>query len=162
MADEINKSKDNEDHPDFPGLTYGDVRKAREKAEVSRLAEKKTAALLKIEEQHLQELRAADGETDRNRALMDSLTPVERELVDITLNLAPQMDAIRINGTIYHDRGTFTVPRAVAREMKRIEFEGWRHESVRLGEDTYAFYSKQNRNLDVVNTRASLLGGRHH
>jgi hypothetical protein len=170
MAEEIEKNepKDTEPHPEFPGLTWGDVRKARNKAAVTREAEKRAEALKRIEEQELEALRAADGESERNRREMENLDPVNRELVDITLNLSPQMCpdsrdptvGMRIDGVVYRNRHTYTVTRAKAAEMLRIQHLGWEQESERMGQDKNAFYASRAMagNNIVVNTRSGITG----
>ena len=129
----------NEDHPDYPGLTRAEVAAEKEKARKSVEKDIKAKRLAAIREQEEISLRSELGETERNQRETDTLTPTNREMVDINLNLAPQMADIRIDGVVYRNRGTYTVTRAKAADMQRIQWEGWHHESIRKGDDSYAF-----------------------
>lgn len=159
----ISEPDDKDAHPDYGGvLTWGDVRRAQKKAQEAVNKAQKQELLDRIEETHERNLLDAMGETERFRKETQNLTPVNREMVELTLALPPQMPDIRIDGQVYRDRGTFKVTRAKATEMQRIQFEGWRHESVRKGDDSYAFYAQmnqQNRSPVVVNMRSGIMSG---
>lgn len=154
--------KDTDQHPDYEGLTWGDVRAAQRRASDKIAKAQKAEALSRIEEQHERTLLDSMGQTERVRRETENLSPVDRELVSITLALAPQMKEIRIDGVIYHDRLTHTVTRAKAAEMMKIQYEGWRHEAQRKGDDNWAFYAQMNQSQRapvVINTRKGLISG---
>jgi len=165
MADEQKpeiKSPSSQDaeHPDYPGLTYAEVEQAKKKARKTIEAEQKREALDKITEQEENAIREALGKTQRAMHEIENLSPTNREMVEITLALPPQMPDIRIDGVIYKDRGTFKVTRAKACEMLKIQYEGWYHESQRRGDDRYAFYAQQRQAAaggTVVNTRTGIM-----
>lgn len=152
----------NEDHPDYPGLTRAEVEQAKARAKKKVEAARKEDALDRIADQEEINLREAMGQTERTMRELENLSPVNREMVEIELNLAPQMADIRIDGVIYRNRGKYTVTRAKAMDMLRMQFEGWRHEAQRKGDDSYAFYSQmhqQNRPPVVINTRLGIMSG---
>lgn len=152
----------NEEHPNHPGLTRAEVAQAERRAADRVAKARKEAALEKIADQAEIDIRAALGETERSLREVENLSPTNREMVSVTLSLPPQMPDIRIDGVVYRDRGTFQVPRAKAVEMLKIQYEGWRHESIRKGDDSYAFYAQMNqaaRPATVVNLRSGLVSG---
>lgn len=152
----------NEEHPEHPGLTRAEVAQAKERAKAKLIKEQKASALDRIADQEEINLREAMGQTERTMCELENLSPVNREMVEIELNLAPQMADIRIDGVIYRNRGKYTVTRAKAMDMLRMQFEGWRHEAQRKGDDSYAFYSQmhqQNRPPVVINTRLGITSG---
>lgn len=154
--------QDSELHPDYDGLTWGDVRAAQKRASDKVRKAQKAEALSRIEEQHERTILDSMGQTERVKRETENLAPVDRELVSITLALAPQMKEIRIDGVIYHDRLTHTVTRAKAAEMMKIQYEGWRHEAQRKGDDSWAFYAQMNQSQRapvVINTRKGLISG---
>lgn len=164
MADdpkpEIKEPNQADEHPDYPGLTYAEVAKAKEKARKTIEAEQKRQALDKITEQEEAAIRAHLGQTERAMHEIETLSPTNREMVEITLALPPQMPDIRIDGVIFKDRGTYKVTRAKAADMLKIQYEGWYHESQRKGDDRYAFYAQMNqanRGGAVINTRSGIL-----
>ena len=160
MADEKPEPNANDEHPDYPGLTYAEVAKAKEKARKKIEAEQRAQALDKITEQEENAIRLHLGQTEKALHEMENLSPTNREMVEITLALPPQMPDIRIDGVIFKDRGTYKVTRAKACEMLKIQYEGWYHESQRKGDDRYAFYAQMhqsNRGGAVINTRTGIL-----
>lgn len=154
--------KDSDQHPDYDGLTWSDVRAAQKRADDKVRKAQKVEMLSRIEEQHERNLLDSMGQTERVKKETENLGPVDRELVNITLALPPQMPEIRIDGVIYHDRITHTVTRAKAAEMLKIQYEGWRHEAQRKGDDSWAFYAQMNQSQRaplVINTRKGLISG---
>lgn len=154
--------KDSDQHPDYDGLTWGDVHAAQKRADDKVRKAQKAEMLSRIEEQHERTLLDSMGQTERVKKETENLGPVDRELVNITLALPPQMPEIRIDGVIYHDRITHTVTRAKASEMLKIQYEGWRHEAQRKGDDSWAFYAQMNQSQRaplVINTRKGLISG---
>lgn len=161
MTDEI-KINASEEHPDYPGLTRGEVDSAKKRASEKVAKARKADALDRIADQEEQNLRSALGETERTMREMENLSPENREMVSIQLNLAPQMADIRIDGALYRNRGTYTVTRAKAQDMLRMQFEGWRHEAIRKGDDAYAFYAQMHQSQKspvVINTRLGIIQG---
>lgn len=151
MADDNKRQPDDhEEHPDYPGLTKGEVRQAKERASAKIAKERKQEALDRIAEQEETNIRNAAGETKRTLRELENLSADNREMVQITLSLPLHMNAIRIDGQIFVDRGTFTVTRAKACEMMRIQFEGWKAESMRKGDDSYSFYAQMARDKNSI------------
>jgi hypothetical protein len=161
MTDE-NKTDMNAEHPEYPGLTRAEVDAAKKRAAEKVAKARKSDALDRIADQEEENLRLALGETERTMREMENLSPGNREMVEISLNLAPQMADIRIDGQIFRNRGTYKVTRAKAMDMLRMQFEGWRHEAIRKGDDSYAFYAQMHQSQKspvVINTRLGIIQG---
>lgn len=67
---------------------------------------------------------------------------LEEELVDVTINLAPNSDRITIDGVIYYQGQTKTVRASVAAVLAEICHRTWRHEAEIDGKSEN-FYRKQ-------------------
>ena len=149
--DEIER-KASDPHPDYPGLTYGDVDKAQKKAK--------------------EKAEAARRQSAMDRAVADELARLEREeglnveggnMVRLRLNLCPTMKELRIDGRLYQHGREYTVPEAKARDMLYMQYKGWEQESARKGDDKYAFYAQMQQQQAaplVVNRAGALIGGR--
>lgn len=163
MAEETKsvEPNDKDQHPDYPGLTWGEVRAAQRRAEDKMAKRAKAEMLARIEEQHEKQVAPETADQWLVR-VTENLPPSLRQMCSITLSLPPQMPDIRIDGRVFPDRGTYNVPLAVAREMMKIQYDGWASESVRKGDDKYAFYAQQrmaNAPKLVINTAGSILSG---
>lgn len=146
MAD---NTTDREPHPDYPGMTRGEVEKAKAKARARLESDRAKAALARIEDAEYERLQKEEGVSTE-------------EMVEVTLNLAPDMKDLRIDGKIYQNGFKGVVRSSVARDMLYMQWTGWRNESARLGEDRYAFYAQKAQATKapiVINSRTGIMSG---
>ena len=123
-----------EPHPDYPGLTYGDVEKARADARAKLVANQKKAAMS----------RATAAEMDRierEEGIVASGPMGER--VSIKMDLAINTPWLALDGQRFLHGKTYTVTRAQAADLMSMQYYTHRNEAVRLGEDRMAFYTKE-------------------
>lgn len=99
---------------DFSVLTATDQMRLRKEAEDIVAAERKKAAEAAFLDQLLDEERRSTG--------------VEEELVSITLNLAEFCDRVTLDGRIYMQGKTYTVPVSVFDTLRDIAFRTWQHQ----------------------------------
>ena len=123
---------DDELDAEHPGLTKGQVRRAKERARKTVEAARVKALLEKIEEKETERLAREEG-------LQENAEP----MVSVTLNLVPPMPYIAIDGRRYVDHKTYAVRESVARELLFTMYKGWEQESARTGQDKYAFYASR-------------------
>lgn len=117
-------------HPGYDGLTYSDVEKAKARARKAAEEVRRQKTFEKIEKEEFARLEKEEGISSE-------------PMVEITLNLSPDMRAIVLDGRSYFHRGTYSVRQSVAADLLYTQFLGWRNESVRKGEDNYAFYAQR-------------------
>lgn len=99
---------------DFSVLTVEDQMRLRKEAEATVQAERKKAAEAAFLDRLLDEERRNTG--------------VEEELVQVTLNLAEFCDRITLDGRIYFQGRTYTVPVSVFDTIRDIAFRTWQHQ----------------------------------
>lgn len=107
--------------------------KAQAKAEV--LADKKAAAKKDMLAQEKIRLQREEGLTTGN-SHMD-------EIVNVTIDLAPYADSIRVNGHPYWHGRSYPVPRHIAVSLQETMFQTWKHQGTIKGESMSEFYAKQ-------------------
>jgi hypothetical protein len=142
-------AKDSAPHPDYPGMTRGEVAKAQARARSRLESDRSKAALAKIEDAEYDRLQREEGISTE-------------EMVEISLNLAPDMKDLRIDGKIYANGYRGAVKASLARDMLYMQWKGWLNESARLGEDRYAFYAQKAQTTKapiVINGRNSIASG---
>lgn len=136
-------------HPDYPGLTYGEVEKAKKLARLEAEKKQRAAAMARVTEQELKRIEQEEGVSTE-------------EIVEITLNLSPDTKELVIDGKRYQNGRTVRVPASRARDMLYMQYRGWLNESARLGEDKIAFYAQkaqQTRQPIVINGRTGAIFG---
>lgn len=101
-------------------LTNDEVLAARAKARARLDAERRKAAMKRVEDEETERLRLEEGLTTGDA--------VKDELVDIVIDLAPHSDKIVINGQAYHQGFTYTVARHVADSLRETMSRGWAHQ----------------------------------
>lgn len=107
--------------------------KAQAKAEV--IADKKAAAKKDMLAAEKKRLQREEGLTTGN-SHMD-------EIVNVTIDLAPYADSIRVNGTPYWHGHSYPVPRHIAVSLQETMFQTWKHQGTIKGESLSEFYAKQ-------------------
>lgn len=107
-------------------------------------------------EEHKQKLkegreraRAARAAKAQVPKLEDSYVPKKprEELVEVTINLAPNADVLTTNGQQFWHGKTYRVEPAVARDLNDRMGATWRHENQIHGENENQYRRPQNRRL---------------
>lgn len=128
---EKHQAADTDPHPDYPGLTHGDVKKAKASALAKAEKARRDAAMKRVEAEEVDRLKQEEG-IDTNE-----------EMVEIVLDLAPDMPWLSTNGVRYEHGRKYRVRRSVAQDLLARQFAGHQNESRRLGQDANAFYQKE-------------------
>jgi hypothetical protein len=114
------------ENPDFSLLGADQKKalteKAREKAR--KIAEEDAA-----DAYYEKELQKAQKQELSRRGLLG-----HEEIVEHTINLAPNADHIRLNGTVYQHGTTYRFTKDVLDVIRDQEWQGWKQEAVRKGE----------------------------
>lgn len=123
-----------EPHPDYPGLTYGQVAEARANARKQLDKARVKAAMSRAENAEIERLEREEGLV---------ATGVLGEMVQIKLDLAINTPWLAIDGKRFYHAHTYTVPRAVANDLLYMQWKTHVNEAIRLGEDRMSFYMKE-------------------
>lgn len=105
---------------EYPGLTLAEVDKAKEAARAKIEAARKKAMIANITATEEQRLAREEGFTS-------GVTEMD-EIVHCTIDLAPYVDRVLINGAPYMHGHTYTVQRHVATTLQDICSRTWRHQ----------------------------------
>lgn len=131
-------SMDNEDHPDYPGLTRGEVAAALERARAKAEKARRQALMEKVEKEELQRLKVEEG---------ISTEPMVEFILDMPTVAYGKLDHnawIMINGRKYYAGQKIVTTLSLARDMMHIAYCMRKNESQRLGQDPRDFYLPRN------------------
>lgn len=124
-----------EDEPLHDILSNKEVEAARKEARERVEKERKSSAKARLIEEEINRLKNEEG--------LVTGSEEKDKLVHITIDLAEYVDRIMLNGVVYLQGQTYTVPRHVAQSMAEIMFNTWRHQNQVDGKDLRSFYQKK-------------------
>ena len=130
-------------HP--AGLTEAEIKAAKDKARARIEAERKKAALARIEEEETQRLKLEDGLVTGDEA--------KDEMVNVTIDLPEYTGSITINMQPFWHGHTYTVPRHVAETLREVMQRGWAHQHEIEGKNLTQHY------LQSRGTKMSMVSG---
>ena len=120
---------------DAPLFSAKELEAIKLQAKTEVLADKKAAAKKDMLAQEKIRLQREEGLTTGN-SHMD-------EIVNVTIDLAPYADCIRVNGTPYWHGRSYPVARHIAVSLQETMFQTWKHQGTIKGESLSEFYAKQ-------------------
>ena len=145
-----------EPHPDYPGLTRGQVETARANARKKLEAARVKAAMQRAEDAELQRLKMEEGVTVGGAGA--EMVEIDLDMPVVAYGKNDTGAWIQIDGKRFK-RGRNTVSRSQAHDLLFIAHCMRKNESARLGEDSFAFYQRQ-RNESVTRVGSNIVTSR--
>ena len=152
---------DGEEHPDYPGLTRGDVKKAQAKAREKIEAAKRKALLARAQEDEERRLQAEEmngpdsviGEEIPGGGPLNDIVEVVLDMPVVAYGKGDHNAWIQLNGKRKYRGQKITCRRHIANDLLWIANRMAINEAARMGEDRFSFYQRP-RNAEIKRSTA--------